>query len=144
MTGDCFNLVCVALQSPQQAKRALAKSFERRSFAEKEAFVNGQPRGVDGSLLCEGMTNWHTECAASTDDRCEVFISEKQFVGSCSAFCRSQVSARINTFSPLHTTSLKMPPVTQGLNCTDGYDDSSRGRCARAPKQSDCSRGEDG
>eukprot|EP00750_Incisomonas_marina_P019621 INCI3595.3.p1 GENE.INCI3595.3~~INCI3595.3.p1 ORF type:complete len:721 (+),score=108.90 INCI3595.3:81-2243(+) len=106
-----------------QAKREFAKSFERRSYPQKEAFVQsfGGERGVAGSLLCDEMRQWSKECMASTDERCEVFITADDFLGSCNAYCQSQ-----------------------GLSCTDGYDDSSKGNCVRAPKGSDCQRGDDG
>lgn len=76
-----------------QAKRDFARSFERRSYAQKEAFVQsfGGEEGVPGSLLCDEMRHWSKECMASTDERCEVFITKDDFLGSCNAYCQSQV-----------------------------------------------------
>ena len=105
MLKDLSSFKCCVVQV--QAKREFAKSFERRSYPQKEAFVQsfGGERGVAGSLLCDEMRQWSKECMASTDERCEVFITADDFLGSCNAYCQSQVhtyTAPVNSIPACH------------------------------------------
>ena len=130
-------------QSARQAKIAFAKSFERRSYADKERYLAMQDLdycqaddghidedsdgsegcGVPGSALCDTMTGWHTECLASTAERCEVFVD--RFVGSCDAFCRRQVSwSQCSLSFFLHivygsTVPVPVPPIS--LHIIENY-----------------------